>query len=270
MKNIGLIAGVGRLPVEFAKAAQAMGVKIIAIGVVPGVDEELAKVAAQYQAIGVGELRKLMDCLKAAEVTQVTMLGKVTKELMFSGQVALDQEMQALLAALPDHSDDMIMLGFVKRLAMEGIGVLDQTAFLKPLLPAPGVLSEREPSEAEKADIEYGFKMAKASGELDLGQTVVVKDGAVMAIEAIEGTDACILRGGKLGRGAVTVAKVAKPKQDNRFDMPAVGPATLHSMIEAGAKCLVIEAGRTLLVDKAKVLQLAKENDITIVAMEEK
>lgn len=120
MQNIGLIAGVGRLPVEFAKVAQAMGVKIIAVGVVPGVDA-LAKVAAQYQAISVGELRKLIDFLKAAEVTQVTMLGKVTKELMFSGQVALDQEMQALLAALPDHSDDMIMLGFVKRLAVEGI-----------------------------------------------------------------------------------------------------------------------------------------------------
>ena len=270
MTTIGLIAGIGRLPVEFTKAARAMGVRVVAIAVLPGVEEELSQVASEYRSIGVGELRKIIDFLKDSQVTQVTMLGKVTKELMFAGQVALDQEMQALLAALPDHNDDTIMLGFVKRLALEGIGVLDQTAFLRPLLPEAGVLSERQPTEAESADMAYGFKMAKASGSLDLGQTVVVKNGAVMAIEAIEGTDACILRGGKLGQDGVTVAKVAKPAQDNRFDMPAVGTATLQSMIAAGAKSLVIEAGRTLLIDRPAVLQLAAENNITIVAMEEK
>ncbi len=269
MNTIGLLAGVGRLPVEFAKAAQAMGTKVIAVGVVPGVDEELAQSAQRYVAIGVGQLRKIIDYMKSNEVTQVTMLGKVTKELMFSGAVELDQEMQALLALLPDHNDDTIMLGFVKRLALEGIGVLDQTALLKPLMPEPGVLTERQPSEAELADMKYGFRMAKAIGGLDIGQTVVVKDAAVLAVEAIEGTDVCIRRGGSLGRGAVTVVKVAKPQQDNRFDIPAIGPATLKAMIEAGAKSLALEARHTLLVDRPTVLKLAAENDITIVAINE-
>ncbi|WP_346353585.1 LpxI family protein [Azotosporobacter soli] len=269
MLNIGLLAGVGRLPVEFTKAAQGMGAKVVAVGVVPGVDAELAQAAHAFAAIGVGQLRQIIDYLKLNQVTQVTMLGKVTKELMFSGGVALDQEMQALLALLPDHNDDTIMLGFVKRLAMEGIGVLDQTALLKPLMPEAGVLTERQPSKVERADMTYGFRMAKAIGGLDIGQTVVVKDAAVLAVEAIEGTDACIRRGGSLGRGEVTVVKVAKPQQDNRFDIPAIGPATLKAMIEAGAKSLAMEAGHTLLVDRSTVLRLAAENDITIVAMNE-
>lgn len=269
MMKIGLLAGLGRLPVEFAYAARQTGTNVVAVGVVGGVDAELAQAAQSYAAIGVGQLRKIISFLQEQQVTQVTMLGKVTKELMFSGQLEMDADMQALLAALPDHNDDTIMLGFVKRLAMEGIGVLDQTSLLKPLMPQAGVLTKRQPTKEEIADMQYGFKMAKEMGRLDIGQTVVVKDAAVLAVEAIEGTDACIRRGGSLGRGAVTVAKVAKPQQDQRFDVPAIGPATLQSMIAAGAKSLALEAGRTLLVDRETVLELAEENDITIVAMTE-
>jgi len=137
---------------------------------------------------------------------------------------------------------------------------------IRALMPQPGILTRRQPTAAEEADMEFGFKMAKEIGGLDIGQTVVVKNRAVLAVEAIEGTDACIRRGGELGRGGVVVAKVAKPQQDLRFDVPSVGPDTLQMMIASGAGALVIEAGKTLLVDRAKVLALADENNITIVA----
>lgn len=267
MKKIGLIAGVGRLPVEFARAARGMGFTVIAIGVVPGVEAELETAADKYYAISVGELERVLTTLKQEAVTEVTMLGKVTKELMFTSAVKLDIRMQKLLASLKDSSDDTIMMAFVRELAAEGIGVLDQTALIKALMPAPGILTKRQPTDAEKADMEFGYQMAKHIGGLDIGQTVVVKNRAVIAVEAIEGTDACIRRSGALSRGGAVVAKVAKPNQDMRFDVPGVGPATIQAMIEAGATALVMEAGRTLLVDKIKTVALAEEHGITIVSM---
>jgi len=269
MQKIGLLAGVGRLPVEFARAARGMGFAVTAIAVVPGVEADLADVADIVHTISAGELTKIIETLKQAEVTQVTMIGKVTKELLFAGAVALDDRMKKLLVQLPDQSDDTIMLALVRELAAAGIGVLDQTAFIRQLMPAAGVLSKRQPTEAETADMQFGFSMAKAIGGLDIGQTVVVKNKAVMAVEAIEGTDACIRRGGQLGRGGITVAKVAKPNQDLRFDVPAVGVDTLQAMIEVQASALVIEAGKTLLIDKHNVLALADNNNIAIVAMVE-
>lgn len=265
MRKIGLLAGVGRLPVEFARAASGMGITVIAVGVVPGVEAELAETAAKMYSIGAGELDKIIATLVEEGVAEVAMIGKVTKELMFGGAVALDNRMQRLLAGLPDRSDDTIMLGVVKELAAAGIGVLDQTALIRQLMPGPGVLSRRQPTEAELADMEFGVAMAKQIGALDIGQTVVVKNRAVMAVEAIEGTDACIRRGAALGRGGVTVAKVAKPNQDLRFDVPSVGPDTIRAMVEGGAAALVIEAGKTLMVDRRNSLALADEHNITIV-----
>lgn len=267
MKTIGLLAGVGRLPVEFARAARGMGFKVIAIGVVPGVDPELADAADKFYMISVGELNNIITTLKTEQVGQVTMIGKVTKELMFAGTVQLDDRIKKLLAGLKDNNDDTIMLAFVRELAGEGIGVLDQTALIRSLMPEAGQITGRAPSVGEMADMEFGFKMAKNIGGLDIGQTVVVKNLAVMAVEAIEGTDACIRRGGGLGRGGVVVAKVAKPNQDLRFDVPSIGPDTLAAMIEVKAKALVIEAGATLLVEKEKVIRMADENGIAIVAM---
>ena len=267
MNKIGLVAGVGRLPVEFARAASGMGFVVVAVAVVDGVDLELEKVCSKYYKINPGELDKLINLLKEENVKQITMLGKVTKELLFAGAEMLDMRMQKMLKELNNFNDDAIMLGILKELAMEGIIVLDQTELIKRLLVRPGVLTKRQPSEAELEDINYGFNMAKEIGRLDIGQTVVVKDKAVMAVEAIEGTDECIKRGGMLGRGGITVAKTAKPSQDIRFDMPSVGPDTLKIMIEAKATALVVEAGRTIIIDEKKVIEMADEYGITIVAM---
>ena len=265
MKRIGLLAGIGRLPVEFARAACGMGFAVTAIALTPDVDAELKTVATEYHEISIGQLDEIINTLSAAGVQEATMLGKVTKELLFAGQVAIDERMKRLLAGLKDFSDDTIMLAFVKELASVNIGVLDQTQFIRVLLPAPGVITKRQPTHEEAEDMEFGLSMARAIGGLDIGQTVVVKDKAVMAVEAIEGTDACILRGGQLGRGGVTIAKTAKPNQDMRFDVPAVGPNTLQAMIQAKATALVMEAGRTLLVDRKRVIELADANNITIV-----
>jgi DUF1009 family protein len=267
MEKIGLLAGVGKLPVEFACAAKSMGFSVFTVALVESVEKELADHVEKIEQISVGQLDAIFEFLKQNNITRVTMLGKVTKELMFDGKAAFDDRMKKILAALPDNNDDTLMLAFVRELAIEGITVFDQTALIRSLIVKEGTLTNREPTVDEKADMEFGFKMAKAIGGLDIGQTVVVKNLAVMAVEAIEGTDECILRGGKLGREGVVVAKVAKPKQDVRFDIPAVGVKTLESMCAVGAKALMMEAGKTILVEKAKVLEIANENGITIVAL---
>ena len=240
METIGLLSGIGRLPVDVALSAKSMGYRVIAVGVVPDIDPELAEAVDAYYDI--------------------------TKELLYkAGAVVPDLRAIKILASVPDRKDDTIMNAIVKELEGEGIKVMDQTLLIQPLLPPPGVLTQRMPTEAEVADMDFGFTMAKEIGRLDIGQTVVVKDRALMAVEAIEGTDACILRGGTLGKGVI-VAKTAKPAQDNRFDMPSIGTKTMESMIAAGATGLVIEAGRTLLVEKEKTLALADAHNITIVA----
>ena len=267
MKKSGLIAGVGRLPVEFARAARGMGVHVIGIGVLPEVDPELAQVAHSYEYVNIAKLDRIFKLLKREKVTEITLLGKINKELVYAHKELPDLRVLKIFSRLKNFSDDTLTLALVDELAAEGISVLDQTELLRPLMPQPGVLSKRSPTEAELADMRFGLAMAKRIGGLDIGQTVVVKNRAIMAVEAIEGTDACIRRGGQLGRGGVTVAKSAKPQQDMRFDVPGVGPDTIDSMIQAGAIALVIEAGRTLVVDREKMLEKADQQAITIVAM---
>ena len=267
MKKIGLIAGVGRLPVEFARAARGMGVHVIGVGVLPEVDPELSQVTHTYENINIAKLDRIFKVFKREKVTEITLLGKITKELVYAHRELPDLRVLKIFSRIKNFSDDTLTLALVEELAAEGITVLDQTELLRPLMPEPGVLTKRKPTEAELADMRFGLDMAKKIGGLDIGQTVVVKNRAIMAVEAIEGTDACIRRGGQLGRGGVTVAKSAKPKQDMRFDVPGVGPDTVNSMIEAGAVALVIEAEKTLVVDRETMVNKANQHGITIVAM---
>lgn len=265
MEIIGILSGIGHLPVEVAKSAKEQGYEVIAIGVVPDIDEELSVYADYYYDINIGKIGKIISTLKKHHVTKVTMIGKVTKEVLYkAGKIVPDLRAIKILATIPDRKDDTIMNAIVKELEGDGIHVMDQTEMIRPLLPQPGVLTKRKPTEAELADMEFGFTMAKAIGGLDIGQTVVVKNRAVMAVEAIEGTDACILRGGFLGKGGVIVAKAAKPSQDQRFDIPGFGTKTMESMIHAGATGIVIEAGNTLIVDREKTIAMADANNITI------
>ena len=270
METLGLLAGIGHLPVDVARSAKKLGYKVVAIAVVADTDPELPENADVFYTINVGKVGKILQTLKLHDVKNVTMIGKVTKEVLYKNGVMIpDLTTIRVLASLPDRKDDTIMNAIVKLIEDKGMHVMDQTVLIQPLLPEPGVLTKRKPTEQEWEDMRFGFRMAKELGRLDIGQTVVVKNRAVMALEAIEGTDACILRGGFLGKGGVVVAKTAKPAQDNRFDMPSVGTTTLTSMIHAGATGIVIEAGRTLLVDRKRTLAMAEEKGITIVSMSE-
>ena len=265
-KVLGILAGIGHLPVDVALGAKADGYKVVVIGVVPDTNAELPKVADKFYSVNIGKIGKIVKTLQENEVQEVTMIGKVTKEVLYSKGVMIpDWQAIKLLFSLRDRHDDTIMNALVDFVEKNGIKVMDQTIFLKALFPNPGILSKRKPTVDELADMDYGFAMAKKIGGLDIGQTVVVKNKAIMAVEAIEGTDACILRGGKLGKNVI-VAKTAKPAQDNRFDMPSVGVKTIESMITAGAAGIVMEAGRTLLVEREKTLALANAHNITVVA----
>ena len=235
MEKVGLLAGVGRLPVEVAKAARAKGYEVCCVKLLPQCDEELDSCTAVCEAISIAKLDKIFKFLKKHEVKNVTMIGKVTKELLFAKKVLPDFRMMKVLMSLPDRKDDTIMLAFVRELRKEGMEVFDQTALLHTLMPHHGTLTKLEPTEAQRRDMEYGFRVAKELGRLDIGQTVVVK--------------------------------VAKPQQDSRFDVPTVGEDTLRGMIAVGAKALAIEADRTLVVDREHVAALADANGITIVSM---
>ena len=246
MEKVGLLAGIGNLPVAFMRAAQQSGHAVVVIAVVPDVAPELAEEADVYYEINVAKLNKIIKTLRSHDVDKVTMIGKVTKEILFKGLKMPDLRALKLLGRLRNRKDDTIMLAIVDELARDGIEVVDQTQYLKPLMPGTGVLSRRQPTEEEAADIRFGFVTAKA----------------------IEGTDACIRRGGALGRGNAVVVKVAKPNQDLRFDVPAVGMTTLKSMIESGCTVLAIEAGRTLFVEQEQVLAEADRRGICICAVD--
>lgn len=269
MSKVGLIAGIGNLPVEFMRAAQREGYEVVVISVVTDGAPELQAEANSYYQISVFKSDTVIKTFKKEGVTDVTMLGKVTKEHLYKKITTIpDMRTIKILNRLRNRKDDTIMLAIVEELEKEGLHVADQTKYMRSLMPEVGVLTNRKPTESESLDIQFGFTLAKQMGALDIGQTVVVKEQAAMAIEAIEGTDACILRGGALAREGAVVVKTAKPDQDVRFDVPAVGMKTLQSMIDSQCKVLAMEAKRTIFVEQDAVLQKANELGIVICAVE--
>ncbi len=271
MENVGLLAGIGTLPGEFLDAAHLQGYRVICIAVIPGTDPELKEKADVYYEINAFKLNKIIKTLVKENVKEVTLLGKVTKEWLYKDHVMPDLRAIKLLNHLrkQNFKDDTITLAIVDELKKDGISVLDQTKYLKPLMPGPQVFTKKQPTKDQWEDIKFGFDAAKTIGAMDLGQTVVVKGRAVMAVEAIEGTDACIKRGGLLAREGAVVVKTAKPGQDSRFDVPAIGLTTLKSMLESKCTVLAIEAHRTLFAEKEKVLELAEREGIVILAVEQ-
>ena len=269
MAKVGLIAGIGNLPVEFMRAAQHEGYEVVVISVVTDGAPELQAEADAYYQISVFKSDTVIKTFLKEGVADVTMLGKVTKEHLYKKITTIpDMRTIKLLNRLRNRKDDTIMLAIVEELEKEGLSVADQTKYMRSLMPSVGVMTNRQPTEVEKLDITFAFTLAKQIGALDIGQTVVVKEQAAMAIEAIEGTDECIKRGGALGREGAVVVKTAKPNQDVRFDVPAVGMKTLESMIAGNCKVLAMEAKRTIFVEQEAVLQKANELGIVICAVE--
>jgi hypothetical protein len=267
MKRIGLIAGNGNFPLAFARAAKQKGLEVIAVAHEGETLPELAQWVDSISWVKVGQLGKLIKVFKDRDVHDVLMAGGIKKTRLFDGALP-DLRGIAVLARMVHKKDDSLLRAVATELESEGITVRESTLFLDNLLAAPGVLTKRKPSKEEKLDIEFGWQMAKEIGKLDIGQTLVVKDQAVLAVEAIEGTDEAIKRGGLLcGSGAVVI-KVCKPHQDLRFDLPAIGLQTIASMTQVKAACLAIEAGKTIILDRETLLQEADRAGISIVAVQ--
>lgn len=266
MEKVALLAGIGRLPVEYARKMRDLGFPVDTIALVPDVDLELQSVSGTYKEIPLSKIGKILSHLKATGASNLVMLGKIKKELIMTRSFIPDLRGALLLAKVKNYKDDTLLQACVDELAKEGFHTLSQMEALTPLLVAPGLYTKRSPDEREQKDMDFGLEMAVAIGGLDIGQTVVVRDQAVMAVEAIEGTDACILRGGKLAEGGAVVAKAAKPQQDHRYDVPTVGPDTILMMAQVGATAIVMEAGKTFLVDEKRTAALADEKGITMVA----
>jgi len=278
--TLGLIAGNGRFPFLLLDAARAQGHAVVVAAIREETDAEIDRRAAADNGITVhwlslGELSRLIEVFRQEGVQKAVMAGQVKHKHIFSS-IRPDWRLAKLLLNLPARSTDMLLGAVAKVLADEGIELVSSTAFLEPLLAAEGVLTARAPDEDERKNIEYGLGVARAVAGFDIGQTVVVAAQACVAVEAMEGTDAAIERAGRLMKSLeadastlerrLTVVKVAKPNQDMRFDVPVIGIATVETMIRAGASCLSVEAGRTLLFDRDTLLARAAEAGIAIVA----
>ena len=265
MKTIGLIAGKGRFPFLVAEEAKEEGYRVVCCGISKESDPAIGKVADVYLEVKLGQLKRLRDFFKSEGVSEAVMAGKIEKVRVFQGDVQPDLEMAKVLMKVKDFRDDALLGGVANYLSTHGIELKDSTQFLQKALPGEGVLGKRKPSPEVMDDIHFGWKIAKELASLDIGQTVVVKHKAVLALEAIEGTDETIKRGGLLGKGEIIVVKVAKPNQDMRFDVPAMGLGTIARLVEAKAKALAFEAGKTLILDLEEFIQKANLAGIAIV-----
>lgn len=255
----------GGLPKAVALEAKALGLRVVVVALEPLADDSLKNIADQFKRVSVGRLGEIIRTLKKNGVKEAVMAGKVPKTLLFERPVLPDIRAAKLLLTLKDKSDDSILLAITKELEKDGIRLLRITDFTKGLLAPEGILTEKPPTKAEWESIRFGWRIAKELGRLDIGQTVVVKDTAVMALEAIEGTDEAIRRGGMLAKGGAVVVKVEKPGQDMRFDVPVVGPETLGAMVESKARVLAVEAHKCIFLDREGFLRDAKKAGVTVV-----
>ena len=264
--TLGLIAGNGKFPLLFAKNARQRKIKVIAVGIKGDTSILLRPFVDKLFWVGAGELKKLFEFFKNEHIQKVIMAGQVNPENLFRENVTPDSEFQRLFEAMKDRKADTIFSAIADKLQEEGMELMDSTLLLKDHMAPKGTLTARGPTETELGDIEFGRDIAKHMGFLDVGQTVVIKEKAIVAIEAMEGTDKTIVRGGNIARRDAVVIKMAKPKQDSRFDIPVVGPGTIQAMKESHASCLAIEAGKTLIIDRNAFVQLADKAGICVVS----
>lgn len=276
--KIGLIAGWGRYPIVIARALKAQGAQVYCLGIKDHADPAIREVCDDFEWIGLAKIGRVIRFFRRHGVTQATMAGKVHKVLLY--------ERWSWLRHLPDWQgfktfwphfitrrktlqDDSLLGAIVQAFDSAGVTMKPATDYVPELLVTLSCLTERQPTAAQWHDIEFGWRLAKEMGRLDVGQSVAVKDRSPLAIEAIEGTDACIRRaGGLCAGGGFTVVKVAKPLQDMRFDVPTIGLGTLESIVAAGARVLAVEAGRTIIVDQKEVVDFANRHKLVMVALD--
>jgi DUF1009 family protein len=276
-KRVGLLAAWGRFPVLVAEALRRQNYHVSCAAVADLADPELANICQDFQWTGWGSLGAAIKFYRRCGVEQATMAGKFHKSLIYQPRLWMKHFpdwkfvrtfYHFFITHKKDNKDDTLLTALVDAFAADGITFHPATDFAPELLVKPGQVAGRPPSAAQQLDIEFGWDIAKQMGRLDIGQSICVKDRAVLAVEAIEGTDACILRAGELcKKGDFTIVKVAKPQQDMRFDVPTVGVRTLRTMVAAGARTLAIEGGRTILLDDEEFRQFADYHKLCIVAL---
>jgi DUF1009 family protein len=263
----GLIAGNGRFPFLVLEGARSQGIEMAVIALKEEAAPELERSAKRLHWVSLGELSKAIDLMHQEGVTQAVMAGQVRHNKIFSA-IRPDWKLAKLLFSLPRKNTDALIGAVARVLEDEGIRLVDSTLFLKPLVPAAGVLTRRAPDAREAADIAYGLSVARQISAMDIGQTVVISDRACVAIEAMEGTDETIARAARIAGGKpLVVVKVSKPGQDMRFDVPVIGLPTIEHMKKAQATALAVDAGRTLLFDRIKLIELADAAGIAIQAV---
>lgn len=266
METIGLIAGNGHMPALFARTAQAEGVRVVAVAHEGETRPDLREHVESLTWIQVGQLDSIIRTFRAHGVRRAVMAGGIHKAALLE-HFAPDERGRKVLARLGAWSDDAVLRAVAEEIESEGIQIVESIPFLKPILAPAGLLVGTPPDDAQQRDIEYGVTVARGVGGYDIGQTVVVKSRVIVAVEAVEGTDAAIRRGGELARGGAVVVKVSKPGQDLRFDVPAVGPETVASCRAAGVAVLAIEAGKTLLLEKERFLADAAAAGLVVVGV---
>lgn len=260
----GLIAGNGQFPFLVIEGARRAGASLSVVAIREETDPRIDSAVDDVVWVGIGQLGKMISRFKSQGVEKAIMAGQVKHVQIFSGALP-DARMLKMLWNLPKRNTDALIGGIASELAKEGVELIDSTYFLQDSLAPAGVLTKRKPAPFETENISYGLHIASEIARLDLGQTIVIRAKACVAIEAMEGTDATIRRAGELAKGKLTVVKVAKPDQDMRFDVPVVGVPTVRTMIESGATCLSISAGKTLIFDREEMIKIADRHKISIV-----
>jgi DUF1009 family protein len=271
---IGLLAGSGRFPILFAQAAQRQGLDVACVAIKYEAAEELRGLCDSFDIVGIAKLGRMIRTFRRRGAKRIVMAGKVTKNVMYTPwrvlQLCPDLRMIQwwYRGKRADNRDDSLLLSIIGEFECDGITFASALDYCPELLVKDGILTRRAPTPAEQNDIEFGWKLAKEMGRLDVGQSVAVKEKAALAVEAIEGTDRCIERAGQLCRaGGWSLIKVAKPQQDMRFDVPTIGVTTIENLHKARARVLAIEAGRTILLDQPEVVALADRYGLSIVAL---
>ncbi|GJL78605.1 MAG: hypothetical protein NPINA01_15940 [Nitrospinaceae bacterium] len=264
--RIGLIAGAGEIPIYFARKASKNGARLVSIGFTDDIQAQLAPFAEKSYSIGLGKTSKIISTLKEESIRDVLILGKVDKSVIFRLQM-FDMRTLKFLKNLKNKEDKTLMLGVIEEMNKEGFQVLDQREFLREIFPARKILSRRPPSKSEMEDVEFGLPIAKKLADMEIGQTLVVSNKTVIAVEAIEGTDRTIERGCSLAKESAVVVKVSRTDQDYRFDSPGVGPKTIEGLIKGGARVLALEAERVMMVDQARVVEMADRAGLSVICV---
>lgn len=265
--RVGLLAGEGELPIIFADEARKKGTKVIAFAAKGMASPELRRHVDKIYWVDLSVVNKLPFIFFTNRIKKLVMLGKIPKGIFFKKDFSKSAEINSLLKDTKNRADDSLLREVSKKTEEFGITFINPADFLSDFIPKKGTLTEREPTAKEWEDIEFGKDMVRALGELDIGQTVVVQNKAILAVEAIEGTDEAIKRGGQFSKGGIVVVKMIKPNQDPRFDIPTVGIETINSLIEAKATVLAIEAGKTFFINCEESIAKVNEYGISIVAI---